>query len=202
MRDYYERNPHAAYTPADRLPKYGITAEQFEAMFEAQGRRCKICRTDKPGAQTAGRWHIDHDHACCPGRKGSCGKCLRGILCGNCNLGLGNMKDDPVIVRAALDYLVAYQARRAAEDHGNPMSENGAATIVSLQGIARFAETALGADSADVRSQAAAAHFQPADHGFGAPGITAVHLVGQHTAGPATDRGRRNSGHRLDRGGR
>jgi hypothetical protein len=130
MRDYHDRNPPAAYTPADRLPKYGITAEQFEVMFEAQGRRCKICGTSEPGTRTAGRWHIDHDHACCPGRKKSCGKCLRGILCGNCNIGIGNLQDDPVIVQAALGYLLAYRARREAEGHINSMITEDAAVRI------------------------------------------------------------------------
>jgi hypothetical protein len=47
---------------------------------------------------------VDHDHSCCPGRK-ACGKCIRGLLCANCNQGLGKFKDDPKLLRNAIDYL-------------------------------------------------------------------------------------------------
>lgn len=154
-----ERTPD--YTRRERMRNYGITQEQFEAIFEAQGRRCKICSRTEPEGKGASGWHLDHDHACCPARKRSCGKCIRGILCSNCNVGIGNLMDDPAIVRAALDYLVAYQARRGAEDHGNSMSEIGAATTASLQGIALFAETAPRAEIADGRGERAAADCQP-----------------------------------------
>ena len=32
---------------------------------------------------------IDHDHACCPDEKASCGKCVRGLLSLSCNTTLG-----------------------------------------------------------------------------------------------------------------
>lgn len=41
-------------------------------------KECEICR------QVTNRPHMDHDHSCCPGAY-SCGRCLRGVLCGGCN---------------------------------------------------------------------------------------------------------------------
>jgi hypothetical protein len=85
------------------LRTHGITVEQYDAMLEAQGGICAICETDEPGGK--GSFHVDHDHSCCPG-KGSCGGCIRGLLCATCNIGLGGLKDDPGVVAAALDYLL------------------------------------------------------------------------------------------------
>lgn len=91
------------------LRRYGLTPAQFNALLEAQGHRCAVCRTAKPGGQG---WHVDHDHTCCNTRKRSCGRCIRGILCTRCNIGIGNFKDDPDIIQAAINYITAYRTRR------------------------------------------------------------------------------------------
>jgi hypothetical protein len=132
----YSRNNRkgAWYTDPDRsrrdsLARYGLTLAGFDALLATQGGVCKVCGTGKPGGVGGPRgWHVDHDHACCNTRKRSCGKCVRGILCSGCNVGIGCLHEDPVIIRAALDYLAAYQARRGAVDHVNSMPEIGAAT--------------------------------------------------------------------------
>ena len=74
---------------------YKITIEDFEAMMEAQKGLCAICKTDKPG----GRWNIlcvDHDHET---------KQVRGLLCQNCNQGLGFFKDNVKSLASAIQYL-------------------------------------------------------------------------------------------------
>lgn len=81
---------------------YGIEPEQYEAMFESQGRRCAVCRTDHPGTKD---WCVDHDHACCPGSRKACGRCVRGILCDHCNVAASRVKDDPAIALALAAYL-------------------------------------------------------------------------------------------------
>lgn len=49
---------------------YGITADQYDAMLAMQGGGCAICGgAPKDGQSLA----VDHDHACCPSRKKSCG---------------------------------------------------------------------------------------------------------------------------------
>lgn len=73
---------------------YGITAEQFASLLEAQDGRCAICRTDTPNGK--GGWHVDHCHD---------SDKIRGLLCHYCNVGLGNFRDDPALVRAAAEYL-------------------------------------------------------------------------------------------------
>lgn len=68
---------------------YGITLEQFEEIFEAQGRVCKICKTDTPNGRHRS-WHVDHDH----NRKE---KHVRGILCQRCNLILGQLETNGLL---------------------------------------------------------------------------------------------------------
>ena len=106
-RDCFNADRRDRLTPAHYrlqvLKKYRLTPAAFEEILDRQSGRCAICRTDVPGGRH-GIWHIDHDHRCCPGSS-SCGNCVRGLLCQNCNLFLGNAKDDPVILLAAVRYL-------------------------------------------------------------------------------------------------
>lgn len=74
---------------------YGITPQQYEAMFIAQGGRCAICHSDEPGSKY-NRWHIDHRHDT---------GVVRGILCLQCNVMIGMAREDAVILSAAIAYL-------------------------------------------------------------------------------------------------
>ena len=56
------------------------------------------------------RLHVDHDHACCSKRKMSCGKCVRGLLCSQCNHLLGDADDDTERLLSAIDYLEQHRA--------------------------------------------------------------------------------------------
>lgn len=92
-----------------RLWKYGITAERHAELLEAQGGGCGICGTTEPGGR--GSFHVDHDHACCPGIR-SCGTCIRGLLCAACNTALGGFKDDPKRLLAAVAYLTTREGAK------------------------------------------------------------------------------------------
>lgn len=93
-RAYRRRHPEVGRRH-DRKRKYGITDDQFDSRFKAQGAACGICRTEDPGPLG---WTVDHDH--------STGK-FRGILCNACNKAIGLLRDDPALVRAAESYLIA-----------------------------------------------------------------------------------------------
>lgn len=85
------------------LRGHGITVAQYDQILDAQGGVCAICHEPPRGKNLA----VDHDHSCCPGTRGGCGKCVRGLLCEDCNHGIGNLRDDPAILRSAIDYLAA-----------------------------------------------------------------------------------------------
>ncbi|HVV11610.1 endonuclease VII domain-containing protein [Amycolatopsis sp.] len=78
---------HAAYV----MKTYGITGEQYWALYDHQGGRCAICQRATGRAK---RLAVDHDHACCPELPG-CGRCVRGLCCKSCNRDvLGHLRDD------------------------------------------------------------------------------------------------------------
>ena len=89
------RTNNARYNTSRKLEfNYGITIEQWEALLTSQGGRCAICRTDRPGGK--GAWHTDHCHAT---------NKVRGLLCSECNIGLGKFSDSPERLEAAAKYL-------------------------------------------------------------------------------------------------
>jgi Recombination endonuclease VII len=100
------------------LRLYGLSEAGWEVLLARQDARCAICHTADPGGH--GQWTIDHDHRCCPGI-GSCGQCVRGLLCGQCNLMLGYANDQPERLRAAVEYLLA--ERRGSGNDGSPTWE-------------------------------------------------------------------------------
>lgn len=90
-------NSHGKYIEAT----YNITAEQYEAIYIAQGSRCAICQRATGATR---KLAVDHDHSCCAGPT-SCGKCVRSLLCKPCNRMLGHMRDDPEMAERAAEYL-------------------------------------------------------------------------------------------------
>lgn len=84
------------------VQKYGITVEQYHQMLEEQKYCCKICGMKESTYRK--RLSIDHNHSCCAGT-GSCGKCVRGLICHHCNAGLGNAKDSVEILQKMIEYL-------------------------------------------------------------------------------------------------
>lgn len=82
---------------------YGITSQEYFELLDRQNGVCAICGKTNPSGR---RLSVDHDHFCCASTK-SCGKCIRGLLCELCNRGLGNFKDDPLLLENAINYLHA-----------------------------------------------------------------------------------------------
>lgn len=80
---------------------YNLSPVQLDMLYRSANFECRICKM----SLDFGDMHIDHDHACCPGRGSSCGQCVRGILCMGCNVGLGAFGDDPDRLASAIRYL-------------------------------------------------------------------------------------------------
>jgi hypothetical protein len=85
------------------LATFGLTPERYGEMVAAQDGVCAICHRPDTKHHSS-LLKIDHDRSCCPGH-GSCGKCVRGLLCSACNTGIGLFEDDLGLLQAAADYL-------------------------------------------------------------------------------------------------
>lgn len=68
---------------------------EYQTMLAKQGGGCAICGGKNNNRR---RMPVDHDHQT---------GVVRGILCDNCNLGLGKFRDDSRLLRAAETYLRA-----------------------------------------------------------------------------------------------
>lgn len=87
----------------DMLRKnYNINSADYDNLLSKQGGVCAICHRYP---DQCGVLHVDHDHACCPGKKDSCGGCVRGLLCSDCNGAIGMLQESPIIFANALQYL-------------------------------------------------------------------------------------------------
>lgn len=88
------------------IRRYGISLEQFNSILTSQDNVCKIC------SRSSKRFVVDHDHGCCETRK-TCGNCIRGIICENCNRALGLIEDSKIILNKMIGYLEKDELRRA-----------------------------------------------------------------------------------------
>lgn len=91
--------------------RHHLTRPRVNAILRAQDDTCPLCHSLGGDSSMEGRswWHIDHDHTCCPGRT-SCGRCVRGLLCRDCNTrGLSWYEALPAELRT-WDHLNAYLA--------------------------------------------------------------------------------------------
>lgn len=89
----HKRNHHL-------LRHFGITVAEAENLQKEQDDLCAICKS--PFSDQRERTpHIDHDHET---------GVIRGVLCINCNLGLGAFKDDPDLLLSAIEYLKRFKS--------------------------------------------------------------------------------------------
>jgi len=99
--EYYKKNSERIKSRR-RLSQHGVSQEWLDAKMLEQDNKCALCR--QKFIMTP---HIDHDHKCCIARK-NCGSCQRGLLCTECNLGLGRFKDNIQTLENAIQYLKRY----------------------------------------------------------------------------------------------
>lgn len=90
------RNPEQSWASYIGI-RFGLSPADYHRMLAEQNGVCAICGADTPRNRSKTRFSIDHDHAT--------GE-VRGLLCGPCNTGIGHLQDNPVVLQAAIDYLM------------------------------------------------------------------------------------------------
>lgn len=94
--------------------QYNVPLLQLAAMWVRQKHRCATCPKEAGWLELC----VDHDRSCC-NRDGSCGKCVRGLLCHGCNLAAGNTRDNPETLRNLANYLESYEnTKKGIAGHG------------------------------------------------------------------------------------
>lgn len=94
MSQYAKRGKVIARERARTLRRnYEMSVEDFDCLFLSQGMVCAICGTDAFNGRGP---HVDHNH-----KTGV----VRGILCHDCNMAVGFVKDDPKRAMAVAKFL-------------------------------------------------------------------------------------------------
>jgi len=98
LKSHHEHKHKKEYSYADNKNThlkrlYGISYKEYLVMLDAQGGRCAICATENSGKRA---FAVDHCHDT---------GAVRGLLCGNCNAGIGNLKDSKELLQRAIEYL-------------------------------------------------------------------------------------------------
>ena len=89
--EWKQQNPdyHVTY---NLQHKYGLTKHQHNEMISKQNNCCAICKLSFSETKP----FVDHNH--------TTGK-VRDLLCHHCNAGIGHLRENPDILRAAIEYL-------------------------------------------------------------------------------------------------
>ena len=98
LKAYRQANPEKEKQRSLR-ENFNISLRQYQEMHDNQNGKCAIC--NEPETQMrSGKVRalaVDHDH-----KTGA----IRGLLCSDCNTGIGKLKDNPKILQSAIQYLL------------------------------------------------------------------------------------------------
>jgi len=95
---YYHKNKKRlleVYKKNNLKYYHNMTEDDYNIMHDAQNGKCKICGKKQE------RLFVDHDHETNE---------TRGLLCNNCNTGLGMFKDNKNNLLSAIKYLDEYMS--------------------------------------------------------------------------------------------
>lgn len=92
VKKWQKENPEK-YRNSQLKRKYGISIEEYNELLKNQNNVCAICEIHKPLELFL---CVDHNHKTSK---------IRGLLCSNCNVAIGLLKDNPIFFDKASIYL-------------------------------------------------------------------------------------------------
>jgi len=97
QQQYREEN-RKALSDKERQRRFGITPEGYSDLFKSQNGTCAICKQPETATRLGKvkALAVDHCH-----QSGA----VRGLLCADCNMGIGKLKEDKNILLSAIQYL-------------------------------------------------------------------------------------------------
>jgi hypothetical protein len=96
---YIKNNPskRSKQNPDRKFKRHGLSEEKYINLLNMHNAKCHACKERDA-------INIDHNHSCCSGSY-SCGNCVRGLLCSQCNTALGLLGDDLQKINNLIGYL-------------------------------------------------------------------------------------------------
>jgi len=99
QKRYRDKN-RKALSDGERRRRFGVTPEMYASLLQSQNGTCAICNKEETATRLGKvkALSVDHSH-----KTGA----IRGLLCSDCNTGIGKLKDDPTILQSAIQYLTS-----------------------------------------------------------------------------------------------
>jgi hypothetical protein len=97
QQQYREEN-RKVLSDKERQRKFGITPKEYSNFFESQNGSCAICKQPETATRLGKVKALAVDHCHQSGF-------IRGLLCADCNMGIGKLKEDKNILLSAIQYL-------------------------------------------------------------------------------------------------
>lgn len=107
-KSYKERYEDPEYHKKLKCRKFGITTEEYDGLIESQNGLCAICKNKevKIVKNKLIDLCIDHCHKT---------QAVRGFLCSGCNVGIGHLKEDFILMLNAIKYLMPFSEKMKNE---------------------------------------------------------------------------------------
>jgi hypothetical protein len=97
QKEYRDKN-RETLAAKERERKFGISHAEYAELHQRQGGVCAICKKPETATRNGKVKSLAVDHCHSTGR-------IRGLLCADCNTGIGKLREDRNIFLAAIQYL-------------------------------------------------------------------------------------------------